>query len=459
MKLKIYIVLASLCCLLKSYAFHDINEVCAFFESLESAKSTDVPSNANVICILSYETPGDSPLRWMIRLNESPSPIQPWHVRSHDGTYWQDCSGDFYPEFLGATTKNPDCTIALQDAFRAHLFLKMRLRGMGNSYACKNQVHFDTAGFSNGGCDVDFNGIGRSKIVFTKGVPSPCFLLASSVSQNDFWGKFVNLEIDANVDGIAAQFGRSDFADPSNDFEISVNVKNTSASSAAQALVVNAVYSSPLNIIGNCGGIGTGLNAVQLNRCNMCTGFIAAGQCSTGLVFANYTNGNAFSVDLEVANTGIAQLDKTCAYNEILCGVIGNVTYGIDNHLGGPLRIRNAPIAGDQSIFANSSANDSSWGGYAVTLDDTGQNPTGFDPGTNPSPNEWVLNKSGQPQWISFFGASAPGSFRVNIRSWHDFSSDGVTVSENSPCGFILNPGEQVMYTGEGEYSWHWRPL
>lgn len=459
MKLKIYVILVGLLYIFKSHAFQETNQVCAFFASLDSAKSAQVSSDTKLICILSYETPGDAPLRWMIRLNDPPKPVQPWHVRSSDGAYWQDCGSDFYPEFLGATPQNSDCTNALQDAFRAHLFLKMRLRGMGNTYACKNQVHFDTAGFSNGGCDVDFNGIGRSKIKFAKEVASPCFLLASSVPQNDFWGRFVNLEIDADVDGIAAQFGRSDFADPSNNFEISVNVKNNSRFSSAQAVVINAFYSSPFNIIGNCGGSDTGLYAVQLNRCNMCTGFIAAGQCDAGLVLANYTNGNAFSVDVEVANTGIVQLDDTCAYNEILCGVIGNVTHGIDNHLGGPLRIRNVPISGDQSIFANSTANDSSWGGYGVTIDDTGQNLTGFYPGVVPSPNVWVLNKSAQPQWISFFGDSSPGTFRVSVRSWYDFSSEGITVSESSPCGFILNPGEQVMYSGEGNYSWNWLPL
>jgi hypothetical protein len=379
---------------------------------------------------------------------------------SADGTYWQDSGSDFYPEFLGATTNNPDCSTALQNAFLAHLFLKMRLRGMGNTYTCTNQVHFDVAGFPNGGCDVDFNGIGRSKIAFSNTVASPCFLLASSAPQNDFWGRFINLEIDATVPGIAAQFGRSDLADPSNDFEISVNVKNNSTASSAQALVMNGFYSSPFNLVGNCGGVGTGLIAVQLNRCNMCRGFIAAGQCNTGLGLANYTNGNGFSVDIEVLTTGLVQLDTTCAYNEILYGVIANVTNAIDNHLGGPLRIRNVPIGGSTNLFANPTANDTSWGGYGVTLNDTGQDPTGFTPGPLPSPNVWVLNKSSQPQWVSFFGDSTSDTFKVNIRYWYDFSSAGITVSNTSPCGFILRPGEQLSYSANKKcYSWNWRPL
>lgn len=437
------------------------NEKCIFLENIAEAKNSQIPATTNLICIISYETMGDAPLRWMARLKQPPKPIQPWHVKSADGSYWQDCGNDFYPEFLGATVNNPDCSSALENAFRAHMLLKMRLRGMGNSYNCTHQVHFDTAGFADGGCDVDFNGIGRVKIVFANNVPSPCFLLASSVPQNDFWGRCVNFEIDANVDGIAAQFGRSDYQDPSNDFEITVNVKNISKGHHAQALVMNAYYSSPFNIIGNCGGTGTGLNAVQLNRCSMCRGFIAAGQCNTGLVFADYTNGNGFSVDIEVLTTGIVQLDRTCAYNEIMCGVIANLTDAIDNHLGGPLRIRNVPIGGDKNIFSNPNANDNTWGGYGVTLDDTGQDLTKFTPGLLPKPTSWVLNKSGQSQWVSFFGDSTGDAFSVSVRNWNDFSKSGTVVSDTSPCGFIIRPGEQVMYksTGKKHYTWNWRPL
>src|ERR1700738_4074663 len=161
---------------------HSLFADCLFLESYPSAQSTQVPSSTNLICIMSYATLNDAPLRWMTRLSTPPNPVQPWHVLSADGTYWQDCGGDFYPEFLGATTTNSDCSTALQNAFRAHMFLKMRLRGLGNTYNCTNPVHFDTVGFSDGGCDVDFNGIGRSTISFSAGVSSPCFLLASSVA-------------------------------------------------------------------------------------------------------------------------------------------------------------------------------------------------------------------------------------------------------------------------------------
>jgi hypothetical protein len=337
----------------------------------------------------------------------------------------------------------------------------MRLRGLGNTYNCTNQVHFDTAGFSDGGCDVDMNGIGRSSILFAADVPSPCFLLASSVPQNDFWGRFVNLEILANTNGVGAQFGRSDFNDPSNDFEISVNTKNSSPGSATQAIIINAFYSSPFNIIGNCGGRGTGHIAVQLNSCNMCQGFIAAGQCTTGLAFANHTNGNTFSADIEVLTTGIVQLDNTCGYNEIISGAFGNVDFAVDNHLGGPLRIRNTLIGGGTTIFANPTAKHASWGGCGVTLDDASQYPTGFTPGPIPQPNVWVLNKSAQPQWVSFYGDSTSDAFQVRVRYWYDFSSNGIQVANVSPCGFVLRPGEQVLYSSNGtnSYSWSWRPL
>jgi hypothetical protein len=397
----------------------------------------------------------------MTRLSTPPNPVQPWHVLTADGTYWQDCEGDFYPEFLGATTANPDCSTALQNAFRAHMFLKMRLRGMGNTYNCTNQVHFDTLGFSDGGCDADFNGLGRSRILFAPGVPSPCFLLASSVAQNDFWGRFVNLDILANTNGLAAQFGRSDHNDPSNDFEINVNVANYSTGSATQAILMNSFYSSPLNIIGNCGGKGTGHTAVQLNSCNMCRGFIGAGQCTTGLAFANHTNGNTFTADIESLTTGIVQLDPSCGYTEILNGVIANVDAAIDNHLGGPLRLRNALITGETNIFANPTANNTSWGGFAVTLDSASQYPTGFTPGAIPQPNIWVLNKSAQPQWVSFYGTSTSDVFQVHVRYWYDFTSAGIRVANVSPCGFVLRPGEQVSYSSNGtkSYSWSWRPL
>jgi hypothetical protein len=397
----------------------------------------------------------------MTRLSTPPNPVQPWHVLTGDGTYWEDCGSEFYPEFLGATTANTDCSTALQDAFRAHLFLKKRLRGLGNTYACTNQVHFDTAGFSGGVCDADFNGPGRSIILFSTDVPSPCFLLASSVAQNDFWGRFVNLEIIAITNGIAAQFGRSDFNDPSNNFEISVIASNYSTGSATQGIIMNGFFSSQFTLIGNCGGMGTGDIAVQLNRCNMCQGFIGAGNANTGLNFANYTNGNTFSVDIEVLTTGIVQSDNTCGFNEILSGAIANTTNAIDNHLGGPLRIRNVPVAGNTNLFANPTANNSSWGGFGVTLDDAGRNPTGFTPGPLPQPNVWVLNKSAQPQWVSFYGATTSGTFLVHVRNWYDFTSNGIRIANSSPCDFVLRPGEQVSYssTGTNTYSWSWRPL
>ncbi|MBA3239369.1 MAG: hypothetical protein H0T62_13645 [Parachlamydiaceae bacterium] len=436
---------------------------CTFYETAALAKAAVVDPATTTICITSYAESGDSPIRWMTRLSTPPNPVQPWHLQTSEGTYWQDTDGDFYPEFLGATVKNPDCSTALQDAFRAHMHLKMRLRGMGNVYTCAKQVHFDTTGFIDGGCDVDFNGTGRSRISFSLGVPSPCFLLAASGPQNDFWGRFLNLEIDANVNGIAAQFGRSDLSDPSNDFEIYINVKNNSKSKYAQALVMNAFYSSWFNITGNCGGIGTGLTAIQLNRCNMCSGFVAVGNGNNGLVFSNYTNGNSFAADIEVLTTGIIQLDATCGSNEIMCGAISNLTNAIDNHRGGPLRLRNITIGGVKNIFANPSATDSTWGGHGVTLDDAGQNPTQFDPGGMPRPNVWVLNKSGQPQWISLFGPNGSDRFEVYVRYWWDYSSKGVMVANSSPCGFIIQPGEKVSInykkTVNKVYSWSWRPM
>ncbi len=223
---------------------------------------------------------------------------------------------------------------------------------------------------------------------------------------------------------------------------------------------MNALYSSQFNIVGNCGGVGTGLTAVQLNRCNMCRGFIAVGQGNTGLALANYSDANVFTVDIEVLTTGIVQQDSTCSYNEILSGVIANTQNAIDNHLGGPLRIRNTIIGGNTNIFANPTATNSTWGGYAVTVDDAGQNLTNFTPGLISPPNVWVLNKSAQPQWISFFGNSdADPTFSVSVRNWYDFSSAGITVAKKSPCGFVLAPGEQISYQGVGTYTWNWRPL
>ncbi len=434
---------------------------CLFLENLASTFATTVGSSTKVICIISYEIEGDSPLRWMTRLSKNPKPVQPWHVKTADGAYWQDIGGDFYPEFLGATVQNKDCSVALQQAFRAHMYLKMRLRGMGNSYHCAKQVHFDTTDFIDGGCDVDFNGIGRSRIYFTDKVPAPCVLLAATKAQNDFWGRFVNLEIDTNVNGVAVQFGRSDFKDPSNNFEVSINVKNNSTQKNAQALVMNAFYSSPLNLTGNCGGINTGKIAVQLNRCNMCRGYIAGGNGNIGLMLKDYTNGNDFSVDIEVLTTGIVQADPTCAYNDITCGAISNLTDAIDNHLGGPIRIGNIPIGGVKNIFSNPNANDHLWGGCGVTLGSAGQYPTGFSPGNMPGPNVWVMNKSGQAQWVSIFGSSGSENFDVRVRAWNDFSSNGTSVATSSPCGFIIQPGEKVSYKGKGgkNDSWAWRPL
>jgi len=96
-----------------------------------------------------------------------------------------------------------------------------------------------------------------------------------------------------------------------------------------------------------------------------------------------------------------------------------------------------------------------------VTLDDTGQDLTKFSPGSLPKPNVWVLNKSGQSQWVSFFGDSTGDAFSVSVRNWYDFSKTGTVVSETSACGFIIRPGEQVMYrsTGKKNYKWNWRPL
>ena len=433
---------------------------CVFLDNMGAAAATSIDLPVKMICITCYSVEGDAPPRWMVRLSTAPNPVQPWHVKTDDGSYWQDAGGEFYPEFLGATVDNDDCSTALEQAFRAHMFLKMRLRGMGNTYKCRKQVNFDTFGFSNGGCDVDFNGMGRSCISFAPDVPAPCFFLGSSQTQNNFWGRFVNLEIDANVDGVAAQFGRTDLQDPTNDFVITVNVTNASTGGGAQAIVLNAIYSSLLNIVGNCGATGSGLAAIQLNRCNMCRGFLAPGHCNQGLVFANYCNGNSFSIDIEVLETGLVQADNTCAYNEIVGGVIANSSVGIDNHKGGPLRLRNVLIGGVTSLLSNPNAQDASWGGYGVTIDDSGQNPTGFSMPSMPGGGVWVLNKSCQPQWIAISGTSGSDSFQVRVRSWYDFSSEGTIVASGAPCGFVLQPGEQVCYSGSGaSLSWTWWPL
>lgn len=443
------------------------------FSTLALAQAAFISPTVRAIVILGYSAQGDGPPRTMVRIS-TPSPVQPWHVQTADGSYWQDSGGDFWCEWLGATAAAADCSTALNQAYLAHLNLGMVLRGKGIKN-CTHQVYWNPNGFLTRFIDAEFNGPGDGNaeafiIVFANNVTAPCWgLYASTAQGGEFYGRLKNIMIEGNTNGLLAQIGRTDIGDAMNKFDLSIIAKQNSTGSSAAALLVNGLYTSgdvylQANLpSSNNPSSQVGAYALRMSRCNENT-IKNAVSGAVGLQLENGCTGNTFSGEVALCYIGIQPLDNTCAYNRYIGGSFSNNTYDIDNHLSGqPIQISAVSDGSPTHTFFNPAATDLTWGGVGVLYDIPGWSyTTDWTAPTTPFPSTgtWVRNQSAIPYTVSIFG-TAGSAFDVNLRAWSDASSSGATVTNALPAYVILGAGEsiQVNYTGGSGYAWTWRPL
>lgn len=459
-----------------------IGVVSATFQTLALLQAARLSGTTKVVTILGYAAPGDAPPRVMIPI-ATPSPVQPWHVQSLDGQYWQDSGGDFWVEWLGAITSSANCAPALNNSFLAHLNLGMVLRGRGTK-TCTSQVFFDTSGFQTRFCWAEFNGEDNAggkgmTIAFADNVPAPCWsMFAGTPSGGTFYGKLHGLAITGNTNGLMGQIGRTDFGDALNDFDAHILVANRSTGSSAAVLQVNGLYTSRSYFQANGPGnvnppTQVGQYAMQFNQCNENTLKIAAGGMGIGLQLANFCTGNTFSGEVALCYIAIQQFDYSCSYNKYDGGALSDNTYVIDNHLtfvnsppsggvanGSVFTIQDVAIGGNTNIFFNPGATDKTWGGAGVKIDIPSWNQSGWVPPTGAPVNAaWVLNQGAIGYDLCIFGASTTNNVELLVREWFDFSSAGFGLATQFPCIGYVGAGEQaqINFNG-GSYTVGWRP-
>ncbi len=468
--------------------------IVTYFATLPQAQAAILTSATKTICILGYATPGDGPPRFMAPI-ATPSPIPAWIVQTADGQCWQDSSGDFWVEWLGALSTSSDCSTALNNAFLAHLFLGSVLRGRGVK-TCANQVHWDPASFStltpNGYvcdrfCWADFNGAGNVEpegclLSFNANVAAPCFGLYSSLATvNQFYGKLRGLQISGNTNGLLVQIGRTDRGDPMNDVDMHIVCGNSSTGGSAAIVLVTGLFTSTCYIQAdgpglNNPGSANGLYALQLSNTNQNNLNIAVGGMGVGLSLLINCAGNTFGGEIADNYIGFQNLSATNEFNAWTYGGINDNTYAIDNHIpfessGCVVKFTGATILGQNTnTFFNPTATNQTWGGCGVVLDIAGQDYVNWAPpnGAVGASGTWYPNLGAIPYEVSILGASfysSGGSLAfytatAYVRAWYDFSSAGYSVADVFPMNVTVGAGEkiQVNYSG-GTYSLAWKPL
>jgi hypothetical protein len=463
--------------------------IVTYFATLPQAQAAILTSATKTICILGYATPGDAPPRFMAPI-ATPSPVHPWQVQTADGSYWQDSSGDFWVEWLGALSTSSDCSTALNNAFLAHLYLGSVLRGRGTK-TCASQVYWNTSGFPTRFCWADFNGQGNSagaggvsegmQIVFNNNVAAPCFGVYSSTSQNEFYGLLRGLQITGNTNGLMAQIGRLDRGDPMNRFVLDIVIGNQSTGGSAAIVLVTGLFTSSGYIQAdgpglNNPGSANGLYALQLSNSNQNNLNIAVGGMGVGLSLLINSAGNTFGGEIADNYIGFQNLSNTNEFNTWTYGGINDNTYAIDNHIpfessGCAVKFTGATIfGGNTNIFFNPNATDQTWGGCGVVLDIAGEDYVNWAPpnGAVGASGTWYTNLGAIPYEVSILGASfysSGGSLSfytatAYVRAWYDFSGAGFSVADVFPMNVTVGAGEkiQVNYSG-GTYSLAWKPL
>jgi hypothetical protein len=354
---------------------------------------------------------------------------------------------DFCPDNTGAT----DCSRAIENWLAAGIALHKALYIPAGTYRSATQQVWNLHSVAVSGINVFGDGRAVSIIRFDKGVASPAWQIVGNDTPEEslVYSRFENFAVLGNTAGTLLAFGRDDFNDALNEFQLNnLLIFNKSKSAAAVALKLNLFLNGLVNVDANGGAFdvktntGTGYAALDCNECIMNTFMGSYGISGTGIYLSkgfNVTN-TFLNTDTE-ANTSDIRIDSAHAVsNTWVGGQISLATYGINATAGSGnkfINVNNAITGAGTSFMPHSTG---------VWLETPNFNNVSTP--SMPDSGSAYRNSTGQVVMVAISGGAVSLVRRNAMRL---FATTNVTV--------ILEPGDSITVTYSATPDWTWAPI
>jgi hypothetical protein len=354
---------------------------------------------------------------------------------------------DFCPDNTGVT----DCSRAIGNWLAAGIALHKALYIPAGTYRSATQQVWNLHAVAVTGINVFGDGRAVSIIRFDKGVASPAWQIVGNDTPEEslVYSRFEDFEVLGNTAGTLVAFGRYDFNDALNEFQLNnLLIFNKSKSAAAVALKLNLFLNGLVNVDANGGAFdvktntGSGYAALDCNECIMNTFMGSYGISGTGIYLSkgfNVTN-TFLNTDTE-ANTSDIRIDSANAVsNTWVGGQISLATYGINATAGSGnkfINVNNAITGAGTSFMPHSTG---------VWLETPNFNNVSTP--SMPDSGSAYRNSTGQVVMVAISGGAVSLVRRNSMRL---FATTNVTV--------ILEPGDSITVTYSATPDWTWAPI
>ena len=354
---------------------------------------------------------------------------------------------DFCSDNTGAT----DCSAAIGDWLAEGIALNKALYIPAGTYRSSSQLVWNLHAVASRGINVFGDGRTASIIKFDAGVAYPNWEIIGNDTPGESidYSRFEDFEVVGSTIGPLMQFGRDDFNDAMNEFQLNnLFIWNLSTAGTAVALKLNYFLNGLVNVDANGGGFDTGTNtgsgyaALYCNQCFMNTFMGSYGIDGNGIYLSrgfNVTN-TFLNTDTE-ANTSDIRIDSANAVsNTWVGGQISLATYGINATAGSGnkfINVNNAIVGAGTSFMPNS---------VGVWLETPNFNNVSTP--AVPASGTARTNTTGQKVMVAVSGGSVS---LVQRNSTGLFAATNVTV--------ILEPGDSITLTYTAAPSWTWTPI
>jgi hypothetical protein len=358
---------------------------------------------------------------------------------------------DFCSDNTGAT----DCASGIANWVAEGLALHKALYIPAGTYRSASQQSWNLhssspADHSGNGINVFGDGRAASIIKFDSGVSSPAWQIVGNDTPGEIliYSRFEDFQVLGDTAGTLMAFGRDDFNDALNEFQLNnLLIYNKSTSGFNVALKLNYFLNGLVNVVADGGGYdvgtstGTGYAALYCRACNFNTFMGSYGNTGNAIYLTySYNLGNTFlNVDTEASTTDI-QIDSSLAKsNTWIGGQISLAAYGINATAGSGNKFINVNNGGSigTSFMPNSTG---------VWLETPNINNVST-PGV-PSSTTAQSNNTAQKVMVAVKGGTVSD---VKRNSTSVFGQSNVTV--------ILEPGDTITLTYSAAPTWTWTPI
>jgi hypothetical protein len=354
-------------------------------------------------------------------------------------------------EFCSDNTGVTDCSAAIADWEAEGISLKKALYIPAGIYRSASQQVWNLHAVAASGINVFGDGRTASVIKFDAGAASPNWDIVGDDTPEESiaYSRFEDFEVLGNTSGEVMAFGRDDFNDAMNEFQLNnLLIWNRSTSGTAVALRLNLFLNGLVNVDANGGGFNTKTNtgrgyaALYCNECIMNTFMGSYGIDGNGIYLSqgfNVTN-TFLNTDTE-ANTSDIRIDSANAVsNTWVGGQISLATYGINATAGSGnkfINVNNAITGAGTSFMPNSAG---------VWLETPNFNNVSTP--SMPSSGSAYKNTTGQMAMVAVSGGTVS---LVQRNATRLFATTNVTV--------ILEPGDTITLTYTAAPDWTWTPI